>query len=144
MSFEKFCFPKIALLAGALGLSLIPLPSSAQPYGSYYGPPRGGEEVIIQAPRYHGPARSAIGAPIEDVSLSRPVRFDDLDLRTSWGAHALHNRISYTARTLCRRLDFEYPISTSDSPDCYRTAMAYAMEQADDAIARARGYNGDY
>ena len=136
---------KFPLIAGALGVSFISLPSVAQTYddngynGGYYGPPRGEEEVIIQAPRYHGPSRSTIGAPIRDVGMSQPVRYDDLDLRTYDGVRELRERIRYTARTLCHKLDVAYPISVSDSPDCYRSAMADAMDQADAAIDRARG-----
>jgi UrcA family protein len=120
----------------------------AQEYGyddtgpGYYDPPP--EEVIIEAPRYHHPERSTIGAPIEDVAMSRTVRFDDLDLRTPWGARALRDRISYTARTLCNRMDFMYPVSTSDSPPCYRTAYEDGMAQADAAIAQARSYASEY
>jgi len=113
---------------------------SASP--GYYGPPP--EEVIIEAPRYHAPQRSTIGAPIEDVAMSRTIRFDDLDLRTPWGARALRDRIAYTARKLCNQMDFAYPISTSDSPPCYRTAYEDGMAQADAAIAQSRGYASEY
>ena len=131
---------KLSLLAGALGVSLIPLPSAAQTYDDgYNGPPRGREEVIIQAPRYHGPSRSTIGAPIQTEGMSEPVRYDDLDLRTDWGARALHERIRYTAQRLCRELDRRYPVTVSGGPDCYHMAVADAMDQADAAIDRARG-----
>jgi UrcA family protein len=141
---------KIALLAGTVGvLGLAASSALAQEYTysyrtapGYYGPPP--EEVIIEAPRYRAPQRSTIGAPIEDVAMSRTIRFDDLDLRTGWGARALRDRIAYTARTLCNRMDFVYPISTSDSPPCYRTAYEDGMAQADAAIAQARGYASEY
>ncbi len=149
MSIAQHVSRQIALLAtavAALGLAASAAP--VQEYGSYdqgpgyYGPPP--EEVIIQAPRYRAPERSTIGAPIENVAMSRAVRFDDLDLRTAWGAHALRERIRYTARRLCNRMDFAYPISTSDSPPCYRTALEDGMAQADAAIAEARGYANAY
>lgn len=135
----------VALFASAAAVCAFAATAApAQEYNSYdqgpgyYGPPP--EEVIIQAPRYRAPSRSTIGAPIENVAMSRAIRFDDLDLRTAWGAHALRERIRYTARTLCNRMDFAYPISTSDSPPCYRTALEDGMAQADAAIAAARGY----
>jgi hypothetical protein len=75
-----------AILATSAVALLLATTALAQ---SYDGPT---EDVIVRAPQ-HGPARSEIGAPIQDVSLSREVRFDDLDLRTVWGAQALRSRI---------------------------------------------------
>jgi UrcA family protein len=142
-------FPRqLALLAtAAVALGFAASSAPAQDYGAYgegpgtYSQPS--EEVIIEAPRYH-PQRSTIGAPIREVAMSRAIRFDDLDLRTSWGARALRDRIRYTAQSLCNRMDFAYPISTSDSPPCYRTALEDGMAQADLAIAQARGYASGY
>jgi UrcA family protein len=127
---------RIALLAGAIGLGFTAA-ASAQDYGRPvyhdYGPT---QEITITAPHRHT-ERSTIGAPIEDVALSRPVRYDDLDLTTDWGIHRLHERIAYTARVLCNRLDVTHPIAVSDSPPCYRTAMEEAAPQALAAIDRA-------
>jgi len=113
--------------------------NGAPAYGPGYGSP---EEVTITAPRHH-PQRSDIGAPIEDVALSRQVRVDDLDLRSHWGVRILRDRIQTTAHLLCDRLEAFYPATTGDSPSCYRAAVADAMEQADFVIARARA-NGGY
>ncbi|HTQ15272.1 MAG TPA: UrcA family protein [Rhizomicrobium sp.] len=139
------------LLAGA---SLFAAPALAQVYGSpndagnwpapayerapaVYEP--GGEQVIVAAPRRR--ERSSVtGAPIVDVAWQRGVRFDDLDLTTAQGAHALRERVRITARELCRRLDAAYPIGVPGSPPCYRTAVDDALAQADAAIADARGY----
>ena len=126
--------------AALLALASVVSPASAQD-GYGYGPPP--DEIYVYGPR-PAPERSGIGAPIETVSLSDAVRFDDLDLRTDWGAEELRERILYTASNLCRALDAAYPTSgylpTSDSPPCYRTAVDDAMAQADAAIGRARGY----
>jgi len=128
--------------ATALVLALTASAVCAQPYGAYGGSPddvqAGTSEHVEIYGRRPPPERSAIGAPIEEVSLSRAVPYDDLDLRTDWGVRELHERIRATAHRLCRRLDFLYPISTSDSPPCYRTAVEDAMYQADRAIWRAR------
>ena len=140
-------FPYGLLIGTAIGLALIASSAGAQDYPPppqepYYGTPS--EEVIVTAPPYVQ-KRSAIGAPIEDVSMSREVVIGDLDLRTGWGVREMRNRISYTARTLCNRLNVMYPVSadgTSDS-DCYRNAMHDAWAQAHDAIRAARGYGGD-
>ncbi|MGA9796538.1 MAG: UrcA family protein [Rhizomicrobium sp.] len=116
-----------------------------------YGPPPGydrPDNVIVIAPhRHYSNERSDIGAPIENVALTRPVRFDDLDLSTAWGARRLRERVRYTAHELCRRLDTLYPVSAPADPsdrfgsaDCYRNAMDDGMDQADQAIDQARAY----
>ena len=133
------------LIGSALGFMAIVSTAGAQDYGpppgpGYYGPPP--EEVIVRPPHNYAPERSAIGAPIENVAISREVRIGDLDLRTHWGARELRNRISYTATTLCNRLNAMYPITADGSGDCYRDAMRDAMAQAHQAISVARGGDG--
>ncbi len=137
---------RLLVAAGALGLALAASsanaqdydPNSAPPpsYGPASGPP---ESITIYGPRRHV-ERGDLGTPIENVALSRAVRFDDLDLRTDWGAHELRNRVRFTAHALCQRLDAMYPISADDNPPCYRTAVDQAMYRADAAIGQARAY----
>ncbi|MBS0273537.1 MAG: UrcA family protein [Proteobacteria bacterium] len=132
---------KTALLAGAFAAGLAALPAAAQDYG-YGAPGASPQDVIVQAPRmrHYTPQRSTIGAPIVDVGLSAPVRYDDLDLTTDWGVRKLHTRIFVAARRLCQRLDNRYPITVSDgAPSCYRQAVDDAMMQADAAVDRAYG-----
>jgi UrcA family protein len=132
---------KAALLAGAFAGGMAAIPAAAQDYG--YGAPgaySNPEDVIVQAPRmrHYTPQRSTIGAPIEDVGISAPVRYGDLDLTTDWGVRKLHTRIFVAARKLCQRLDNRYPITVSDgAPSCYRQAVNDAMAQADAAVDRA-------
>ena len=129
----------ILLASAALGLTLgLAVPTKAQDYRDVsYGST---EEVIVTAPR-PPQERGDYGAPIRDVALSSEIRFDDLDLTTGYGARALQRRVSATARDLCRRLEVRYPVATSDSPPCFQTAYENAMDQADEAIAQARGEN---
>jgi UrcA family protein len=134
---------RLALMsATALGLALAASSAQAQAYGD--GPYGDGyrsapaEEIIVTAPRHRQDRSDVTGALIRDVALSQPVRFDDLDLRTDWGAHALEERIRSAAHAMCRQLDIRYPISADNSPPCYSTAVADAMDQADAAIAQAR------
>jgi len=119
-----------AAATGAMLLSTIPS-AVAQPagYGDYYQ--SNGEEIQVIAPRHM--ERSSIGAPIENVSLSRPVRIDDLDLRTHWGVRTLRTHISTTAHALCRQMDAMY-VPVSDDPPCYQTAVRAAWRQARAAI----------
>jgi len=117
------------LAAGAIALTL-----ATSAWAQYYAGPT--EDVIVRAPHY-GPQRSEIGAPIQNVSLSREVRFDDLDLRTVWGARVLRNRLRQTALNLCRQLDNQY-VTLDDNRSCYRAAYEDAMMQADDVIRSTR------
>jgi|SRR5579862_192902 len=94
-------------------------------------------EVVIVTLPARGPARSTIGAPIQDVSLSAVVRTDDLDLQSPAGFIELQNRIRDTARGLCARLRFRHPIGVPDEFGCRRRAMENASYQIDAAL---RGY----
>jgi UrcA family protein len=116
------------LAASTVALVLV-TSASAQPSA---GPT---EEVIVRAPQY-GPQRSDIGAPIENVSLSREVRFDDLDLRTSGGANALRDRVRQAALNLCQQLENQY-VAIDDNRPCYRTAYDDAMDQVNAAVQNA-------
>ena len=127
----------------AVGIPLGAYSAKAQDYDRYNGPDLSAppETVEVYAPRHrHYQERSAIGAPIVYASLSQEVRFDDLDLRTPWGARELRTRIQYVANELCSRMDLRYRVPMKDSPPCYKNAYEKAMYQADAAIAEARGY----
>jgi len=142
---------RLLAAAGAAGVVLAGTQATAQSYGGYYGPPPGyyegaaPEEVYVYGPHRAPERDSATGATIERVMLQHPVRYDDLDLRTPWGARELEYRISYTAHRLCDQLGSENsPITNSnyipaDNEPCYGPAMDDAMQQADMAIARAHG-----
>ena len=131
------------ICAAAFGLSVAAAPAFAQDSygpGYSYGPP---EEIYVYPPR-PAPEHGFSGANVGTVSISRPIRYDDLDLRTGWGAATLRHRIYVASERLCRQLTQFYPTSVyplqTDSYDCQRRATADAMSQADDAIARARSY----
>jgi UrcA family protein len=128
------------MAASVVGLALAAPSAHAQAaYDDGASYQNGPDEVIIQAPRYHQ-RYSQIGAPIEDVAISRVVPYDDLDLRTGWGARELRARVFQAAYSACDEMDVVYPISTADSPSCYRTAIRSGMRQARDAIGAARGW----
>ena len=141
---------RVLALAG-LAAVLMASSAGAQDYGyqdrgyrdAAYQP--GGEVITVYGPRHHPERDSVTGAPIQDVAISEAVRFDDLDLTTREGAHALRERIKHTASRLCRNLDESYAPSITSTPVCYDQAVNDAMAQADDAIAAARdGYrDGD-
>lgn len=109
-----------------------------------YGGPSGyevsrAEEVVVPAPRYRVD-HPHLNVPIENVSLSEPVSYADLNLRSRWGAHVLRTRIRFAASKVCRQLITMYPYGEGTSPQCYREAVAGAMGKANSAIDTARGY----
>ena len=130
--------PKMPTLvsASAIGLVLAASVASAQPY--YPAPDTNVGGVTVYAPRTIG--RSSIGAPIEIVREQRAVYTGDLDLRTPWGARALHQRIQRAAFDACNDLDMRYTvIEDGNGRDCYRSAVRGAYDQ----VAYRMGY-GQY
>ena len=113
--------------ATALGLAIAG-PAGAQPgyyddSGLYY--PGG---VTVTAPPSHQ-RDSATGAPIEWVSASRVVYYDDLDLSQYWGVRELRARVARAARAACDELDTAYPIDAPNNPPCVREAIRDAMDR---------------
>lgn len=127
-----FALASVSMLAAST-------PAPAQSYGTVTGDwtSHQDEEVVVTAPRT-GPERSEIGAPIRVVRLSRLIRAHDLDLSTPEGARALRERVRRTARILCDRLQYDYPVTDSDSPPCYSSAAADGLYQADALIDDVR------
>jgi UrcA family protein len=133
------------LTAGAVGAGLAFSSSgaSAQAYG--YGPPPApyttvqADEVIVTAPRFRND-HNRLNVPIENVSLSQPVRTDDLDLRTREGARELRRRVRIAADEVCGQLIDQFPVGVDGDSTCYRNAVAEARPRVDAAIQTARGY----
>jgi UrcA family protein len=91
-------------------------------------------EVVIVTTVHPGPKRSAIGAAIEDVSLSANVSTDGLNLQSPADIIELRDRVWQTARRLCDRLEFQYPIGVPDEYQCIRKAVEMSSDQIDAAI----------
>jgi UrcA family protein len=121
---------KIALLAGAMGLVLAVSPASAQD----------SENITVNAPRFHGEA-SRLNGPLERVSLSGEVRYDDLNLRTRRGARILRIRVRDEAQDICMRIAEVYPVREAPGTSCYKAALDDGLIHADAAIRDARYYN---
>ncbi len=131
---------RLALLAGAFGV--VAASASAQGYGPYdprtpysAGPT---ESVEVIAPRFRADS-TPLNGPLEKISLSSAVRYDDLDLTTREGARALRRRVYREAVEVCDRIAEAYPVyeMTSATP-CYKSAISNAMVKADGAITDAR------
>ena len=115
----------------AAGLALtLATPAGAQPgdYDRYDTGPSYPGGVTVTAPPFRE-RDSATGAPIEWVSASRAVRYDDLDLSRSWDAHVLRARVARAARAACDQLDAFYPIDAPNNPPCVRNAIRDAMDR---------------
>ena len=128
-----------ALLAGALGMMALPAAAQNGPYG-YPGPYSAGpnESVTVVAPRFRAQS-TPLNGPMERVSYSMPVRYDDLDIATRAGARELRHRVYETARNVCGRLAEAYPVYTlNSSHSCFRDALENAMVKTDSAIWSAR------
>jgi UrcA family protein len=130
----------VALLAGALGLVFAAPAANAQDYGPYgppgyqNGPP---EEVTVIAPRYRAEA-TRLNGPAESLSLSVPVSYNDLDLLTGQGAHALRTRVRDAARDVCGQLADAFPLHKANGTSCFKTAYENAIVRANAAITDAR------
>ncbi len=118
MSFLSPSFFSRSLLFGAASLAMLAaVPAHAQdkPGTTSYVEDRSGipERVVVtMLPN----KRSVIGAPIELRSISRAVRFDDLDLTTHAGRRELRMRVRETARNLCHDPDLYFTLRTAGSP----------------------------
>lgn len=136
---------RLALVTGAVGAILVSPAANAQDDSRYHdtatpNSSHNPEEVYVYGPRIHV-ERSTFGG-IEKVSLSRAVRFDDLDLRTTPGAHQLRLRVRNVAQDVCAELRAAYPFPEALGTSCYRTAVQDALVRADRAI-RESGTDSD-
>ena len=117
----------VGAAAVAFNLGLAAIPADAQ--GAYSdNDDQGVEGVTVTAPRQVG--RSAIGAPIEEVSASRVVDYRDLDVGSDWGARELKARIQRAAASACDQLDRDYPYTVDAGDDCYRDAVRNGLQDA--------------
>ena len=128
-------------LASALGILFAAPAARAQDDGrindAAYSP-EATEQVIVVAPDITEERSNAFGH-LDKVSMSLRVPFDDLDLTTHDGAHALRDRVRDAARDVCAKLADEYPLKQQPgSTKCYEGALKTAMIHADAAIHDAR------
>ena len=98
------------------------------------------EKIEVYAPNFRV-ERSPLNGPVNKISLSREVRYDDLDLRTARGVRELRLRVHDMARDVCSQLEEAYSVPEAPGTSCYRTAVKDAMWRVDDAIRDVRGYS---
>jgi UrcA family protein len=128
------------LAAGAISLGFVATPGHAQSYNDDVSSYQSDMGEIVVRPPHRGRERSAIGAPIEDVYVSRAVPYDDLDLTTDDGADELRARVTQAAYSACEELDEFHPVAANDSPPCESTTTRDGLRKARYAIERARGW----
>jgi UrcA family protein len=129
-----------AVLAGAFGLALAASQANAQDYRGYDdGTYQDSVDVQVTAPRFHAsPDGQRLNGPLEKVSLSTRVRYDDLDLRSWRGARELKLRVRDAAQDTCMRIAEAYPVQQAFGTSCYKTALENGELRANAAIRDAR------
>lgn len=85
------------------------------------------EDITVTSARVVTVGRSQIGGPKQEISLTRGVIADDLDLATPEGMAALETRVQQMADTLCAELDRLYPMEEPEARTCARDAVRRTM-----------------
>jgi UrcA family protein len=114
----------------ALGLSFTA--AQAQPYDDQPDTYAYASGVTVYARPYHQ-ERSPIGAPIENVQVSRVVDVSDLDLSTGYGQQLLRERVRNAATDACHALDMMpgyVPADGENDVDCYHRSVNDALANA--------------
>jgi len=98
------------------------------------------EVVTVEAMREVIVGKSAIGAPIKELSIRSRVSYADLDLTTTAGSNELEKRITGAATSSCNEIKagFDLPVDGWTVNKCIDAAVAGGMGQAKAAIAAAQ------
>ncbi|MGE0740139.1 MAG: UrcA family protein [Hyphomonadaceae bacterium] len=120
-------------LCAVSALALFATPALAQSYDN---------EIVVGPPNVQRETtgRSASGARIETLSLTRVVSARDLNLRYDADVRELHRRIRDTAVSMCNEIDrSSNGLTITSDRQCVREAVRDAMVQADAMVYYARG-----
>lgn len=134
---SKLSFAAIAVSVGAL---ISASAARAQDYDRYEAAGDTTETVRVIAPHPLRVERQPLNGPVEKISLSRTVRYDDLDLRTRFGARELRIRVREAAAEVCSQLADIDRLPEQPGTSCYQSARQDALLRADAAIRDARSY----
>jgi UrcA family protein len=119
---------KFVLLAAAAGCTLASQGLFAQAM----------EVVTVEAVREIIVGKSAIGAPIKELTIRSRVSYADLDLTTAEGAATLEKRVKDTAASSCKEIKVDVPVEGWTMDRCVREATDDAMIQVAKAIEAAK------
>lgn len=131
----------LAIAAAASALTFAMSPSFAEKTAETALYANEEEEIVIYpyGVRRESIGRSPLGARVEEISLSRIVSADGLDLRYDGDVDELRRRISYTAQLVCDELDAELRgHSMTTDRQCVRDAVRDAEPQVDALVQRSR------
>lgn len=101
------------------------------------------EEITIIAPHQvhrKNVGKTTIGAPIEEISLTHHVGYNDLNLTKPEDVETLKTRITDMAKEGCEELDELFPLDKDidKNRQCVRDATSQAMAQISAAAQAAR------
>jgi UrcA family protein len=96
------------------------------------------EVVTVEAVREIVVGKSAIGAPIKELSIRSRVSYADLDLTTPAGVQALEKRVRDTAVSTCKEIKVDVPAEGSTVDKCIKEAMDGATPQINAAVEAAK------
>jgi UrcA family protein len=130
---------KLATIAASVGIIVAVSAASAQDYDRN-GTSDTTETIRVYAPHALRVERQPHNGPVEKISLSRSVRYDDLDLRTRFGAHELRVRVGRAAADICSQLSDINRVPEQPGTSCYQSARQDALLRANAAIRDARSY----
>jgi UrcA family protein len=104
--------------------------------GSAYG--QAMEVVTVEAVREIIVGKSAIGAPIKELSIRSRVSYADLDLTTPAGVQTLEKRVRDTAVSTCKEIKVDVPAEGSTVDKCIKEALDGATPQITAAVEAAK------
>lgn len=130
--------PRLTFVLAALGLMLSSEAAIAQSDDN---------TVVVQrdVTREQVGRSATTGAPIEDITVSLQIAYNDLNLKKAADVDELNNRIRDAARNSCSELDRFFPQTSSFRlrRECIRRAVRSASAQVEAAVAGAgTGYGG--
>jgi UrcA family protein len=96
------------------------------------------EVVTVEAVREIVVGKSAIGAPIKELSIRSRVSYADLDLTTPAGVQALEKRVRDTAVSTCKEIKIDVPAEGSSVDKCIKEALDGATPQINSAVEAAK------
>ena len=96
------------------------------------------EVVTVEAVREIIVGKTAIGAPIKELSIRSRVSYADLDLTTAAGVEALQKRVKDTATSTCKEIKVDVPAEGSTVEKCIKEAIDGAAPQINAAVEAAK------
>lgn len=122
--------PRVSMVLLGAAFALGSVAASAQPL----------KEIVVEAPRIQkGVGKDAVGASIDQISVTHRVSYSDIDISTSSGAQVLTQRVKDAAAAACKEIDKLYPLREPmpGSRSCTDAAADAASAQVKAAVAAA-------